>query len=286
MLRFVLAALVLALAGCQPVPHPFADNAQLPGSPALRPPDSAGILVEEVTGAPAPAATSLAAALAAALRDGDVPASTQGHNRGSFRLATAVATQTLGPAQTAITLDWQLLSAAGKIVGTGTARRDGPSTLWNSGDSGLAAKLAGDAAPAIVRLVAGDAPAASAVEAAVAVGSIAGAPGDGGTALARAIALTLGRAGVDVAAGTAKGRFTLSCRVEIRPQPDGKQRVIVRWTLSSATGAKVGEVTQDNTLPAGALDGSWGDIAFAVASAAAPGIAQLVEHASVASVGG
>lgn len=285
MRRFVLAVLFLA-AACQPIPHPFEDIAHRPGSPALRPPDSAGIVVQPVTGAPAPAATSLADALAAALRDGDVPASTHGHNRGSFRLDTAATTQTLGPAQTAITIDWQLLNADGKVVGTGEARREGASALWQQGDDKLAAALAGDAAPAIVRLVSGDAPAAVTVEAAVAVGSVAGAPGDGGTALARAIALTLGRAGVDVAAGAAKARFTLSCQVEVRPAPDGKQHVTVRWALSSAKGVRIGEVAQENTIPAGSLDGAWGDIAYAVASAAAPGIAQLVERATVASAGG
>src|SRR6185437_6118612 len=114
MRRLVLAVFFVA-AGFQPLPHPFADTGSIEASPALRPPDSAGILVLPVAGAP-----SVAPALARALREAEVPAL-------------------------------------------------------------------------------------------VAVRGVSGAPGDGGTALARAIAVALARAGVEVGEGGAKARFALSC---------------------------------------------------------------------------
>ena len=43
-----LPLLLLTLAACQPVPRPFAEDAALPSSPALSPPDSAGIVVAEI----------------------------------------------------------------------------------------------------------------------------------------------------------------------------------------------------------------------------------------------
>lgn len=186
-----------------------------------------------------------------------------------------------------MTLDWQLRNAADRIVGRGTARSDGTDTAWEHGKDGLPAALAHDAAPAIARLVAGDAPPPAAnVAATLKVARVSGAPGDGSASLARAIAAALGRAGVDVASGGGRARFTLSCQVETAPVPNGQQRVVVRWVLAAANGATIGQVAQQNTIPAGTLDGAWGDIAYAVAGAAAPGIAQLIERAKIAAVGG
>ena len=44
-------------------------------------------------------------------------------------------------------------------------------------------------------------------------------------------------------------------------------------------------IDQQNAVPAGSLDGTWGDIAFAVAGAAAPGVAALIERAKSAGTG-
>lgn len=283
--RWGVAAALLA-AACQPLPHPFANSAGLPGTPAPIPSDSLGIVVEPVAGVPSAPATALAKALAKALRDGDVPASRHGHNRRSFYLVTNATAAPLGPDRAAITLDWQVRAANGRLVGSGTARQDGSAALWRKGDAAFATALAGAAAPAIVDLVAGNAPLPVAVEPAVTVGRIAGAPGDGAVALERAIAMTLPRAGVDVAHGAEKARFTLSCKIEVRPAPGDQQHIAVHWVLASAKGARIGVVTQEHTLPRGALDNQWGEIAYAVASAAAPGIAQLVQRATLASEGG
>jgi hypothetical protein len=157
--------------------------------------------------------------------------------------------------------------------------------LWQSGNPALADSLARQAAPAITDLVSGEAPLPSNVAAAVRVEHVTGAPGDGRTALTRAIGTALGRAGVDVAKGTGRARFLLDCQVELSGRSGATQHVRVRWVLLGTNGKPVGQVAQENDVPAGALDGAWGDIAYAVASAAAPGIANLIERASSAPAG-
>lgn len=256
---------LLLLAGCQPVPHPFADLGAT-AQPALRPPDSAGVIVDPVQGAPAEAAESLAAAL----RDSDVPASTVGGNRESFHLDARADTAPAAAGHGAVTLAWVLRGPTGKTVGRGTAQEEQDAEVWGS--------LAREAAPRITALISGDAPPeADDVPAAVKVGDVAGAPGDGGTSLARAIGSALGHAGIEVGEGDAK--FALSCKVDVEPPKDGKQLVTVRWILALPAGRQLGEVSQQNTVPAGSLDGAWGDVAYAVAGAAVPGIAQLIERA-------
>lgn len=276
----VLVLAVLLLAACQPLPHPFADDRD--PTPPLRPPDSAGILVLPVADAP-----TLAPALAQALLDADVPASTEGANRGSYRLESAVAAQTPEPGREAVSLSWALKDAAGAIVGQGTARREGAAESWQAADGPVVGGLAKDAAPQIAELVSGDAPLPTGdVPALVAVRGVAGAPGDGGTALARAIGVALARTGVEVGGGDAKARFALLCSVAVAPPQDGKQLVTVRWALALPEGRELGRVNQQNAVPAGSLDGPWGDLAYAIAGAAAPGIAELIERAKTATPGG
>ena len=43
-------------------------------------------------------------------------------------------------------------------------------------------------------------------------------------------------------------------------------------------GRELGQVSQQNAVPAGSLDGQWDDLADQVAGAAAPGIAELIER--------
>ncbi len=168
------------------------------------------------------------------------PPARNAQNRGSYRLVAATAAAASGAGRVAVTLDWQLRNAADRIVGRGTARSDGTDTAWEHGKDGLPAALAHDAAPAIARLVAGDAPPPAAnVAATLKVARVSGAPGDGSASLARAIAAALGRAGVDVASGGGRARFTLSCQVETAPVPNGQA------ARRGALGARRGERRHD-----------------------------------------
>jgi hypothetical protein len=267
---------LLLLAACQPLPHPFAADVPPPRSAVLSPRDGAGILVLPLAGAP----PAVAEALAAALREAEVPASTQGGgNKGSYRLFVLAEPPADGGAR--LLLEWELRAAAGNVLGTGNgAAKDAIKDSRDANDPGLR-RLAADAVPAIAKLVQGDVPGAAEVsEPLLGLRPVAGAPGDGGPALVRAMDFALRRAHVALAekAGD-KETLVLSGRVELSAPDAGRQQVKVRWVLSRADGGEVGQINQENAVPAGSLDGPWGDIAFAVANAAAPGVAALVEKA-------
>jgi hypothetical protein len=287
MRHIILLLLAGILASCQPVPHPFEDVDRLPSTPALRPPDSAGIIVLPIVGAPAAASQSLAAAMAEGLRDRDIPASTAVANRGSYRLTGSAAVAPAASGRTLVTIDWTLTTADGTALGHASTRSEAAAQQWQAGDRTLAGALAEAAVASIAKLVEGDAPMPGDVAPVLAVRGVTGAPGDGGEALLRAIDDALRRANIDVAPGReAKSIFTLAGRVEMSPPEGGKQQVRVRWILAAADGRELGQVSQENAVPAGSLDGAWGDIAYAVATAAAPGIADLLAHAKLAEAGG
>jgi hypothetical protein len=120
----------------------------------------------------------------------------------------------------------------------------------------------------------------------VAVRPVAGAPGDGDRSLTRAMGYVLGRAGIAIAEKSdGNATFLLNCTVAMSPAQSGKQQIQIIWILSRPNGSEIGKINQENDVPAGSLDGSWGDIAFAVAEAAAPGVSALITRAKAAEVG-
>lgn len=283
-MRRLLSLLLLQLVACQPVPHPFAEDVPPPRSPALSPRDSAGIVVAAITGAP----EHVAEVLAAALRDAEIPASTAGTgNRGSFRLMASARAAPAAGDRASIALDWELRAADGKVLGHGSAAVEAPAEAWRRGDEAVAHAIAEKAALAIARLVQDDPPRAAAIaEPLLAVRAVVGAPGDGGPALTRAMDYALRRVHVALAekAGD-KESFVLTGKVALSPAEAGRQQVTVSWALLRPDGGEIGRVDQQNAVPAGSLDGPWGDIAFAVASAAAPGVAALIEKAKAVADG-
>ena len=90
-------------------------------------------------------------AMAGALQDADVPASTEAYNRGSYRLTSSVTT---APTVTGIVIsvDWQLTGADGSKLGGAASRTEtDDAALSKSGDL-VAKALAAPAVPAILKL--------------------------------------------------------------------------------------------------------------------------------------
>ena len=269
-------ALLLALAACQPLPHPLADDAPAPDAPIMTLKDSAGIVVQPVKNGPPP----LAEAMADALRNSDVPASTQVANRGSYVLTGSAEERPLAGDRAWVALHWELRGPDGSAAGTYDQATESSITRWRAGDETLLKELVAAAAPAIAEMLQEEGAAGVDVEQRVAVSPVAGAPGDGTRSLARAMQLALRQASVSVAEGDApQGKhFTVAGKVTMAPAAEGKQKVTVSWTLLGPDGDQIGQVNQENAIAAGSLDGRWGDIAYAVAKSAADGIVALLDH--------
>jgi hypothetical protein len=280
----MLALLLIGLAGCQPLPQPFADDRPPPGAPILTPKDGAGIVVQPITGVAEPLSAEIAAAMADALQSNDVPASTQVRNRASYILLGTAHEQVLPHGRAEIALHWELHGPDGASVGTHEQKLETSLAPWRAGDPGLLASLAKSAAPSVAGLLEEEgATDAGSGEPNVLVRTVSGAPGDGPRALARAMAASLRQANVAVtekepAAETAAKLFVVSGAVTMAAIGDGKEKVTVSWVLFDPSGTQIGQVSQENAVAAGSLNGRWGDTAYFVANAAAGGIVALLEH--------
>ncbi len=268
-------------AACQPVPRPFAPAPDGRRGAALEQSDHGGIVVLAVAGVAEPIAQGMAAGMARALRDRNVPAATGGGNRRSRFLQGWVTTQPASPRRVRIDLVWDLFDADGGLIGSKPVQREVVRHRWEGGDRALLDELAAAAVKAIAALV--QEPAAAGAAAApgppLHVAAVTGAPGDGGIALRRAMTRALGGAGFRLSDAPVAGALVIAGRVAVSAPREGRQTAEITWAVRRTDGTELGTLSQINAVPAGSLDGAWGPTARAVADAAVGGVRDLLDRA-------
>jgi hypothetical protein len=280
--RACLAALAVAgLLGCQPLNHPF-ETTQKDVNPLLQLRDSLGVSVMPVAGVPPEYGQRLSEALAGALRDVEIPAAVGTGNRGSV-----VITGTLDPApaegpQQDIEIAWTITAPSGRLLGHLTQRERitlaADEAATRGPTPGQLAAIAKRSVALVAPLVRDDMP-AEPQPTAILVGTIDGAPGDGAASLKRALEFVLRQSDIPVAGADRADALTLVGTIEMGRPADGLQKVAIRWVMLLPDGREVGDVRQENAVPAGSLDRAWGNTALLVAEAAYDGIVALYEKA-------
>src|SRR5690606_37082318 len=113
------------------------------------------------------------------------------------------------------------------------------------------------------------------------VPSVTGAPGDGSVSLTSALQRELSRNGVALTDNPMGSTYRVEGRVKMGANQNGKQPIQIDWHVKDPQGKQLGTVSQKNEIPAGSLDGEWGKVADAAASAAAQGILKLLPNKGV-----
>ncbi len=282
MKRFLVVAFLLALSACGAVPQPFRDTSKVTtGNLLLDVPTAVGIAVLPVHGLPAPLDMQISRAVAERLQAAEIPAEAVSENRGlGFTLQGEATTQDPNAAEVAVVVTWTLRSRRGGNASdpTRTFRQviSVPRTVWQGGDEMQALRLGSEAGVAISDLINGIAPPALMAAGApapampafpsVSVKPVEGAPGDGREALRLAVLQALTINGVK--RDDVNPDITLTCQIIVTPFEANLQKVEIAWRATTRDGKDLGNVKLDNTIPVGALDGTWGPTAFAIADAA------------------
>ena len=113
---------------------------------------------------------------------------------------------------------------------------------------------------------------------AVAVVPVTGAPGRGNAELTAAMRKVLKEAGWPVLPTPRGDALTIKGQVVTDAGVGGQQPVHLRWSVVTPKGKNLGDVKQNNSVPAGSLDQGWGENAGLAAQAAAGGIFKLIEQ--------
>ena len=118
------------------------------------------------------------------------------------------------------------------------------------------------------------------------ISGIDGAPGTAQDSLPRAITEVLRRQDIAIVTDPeAKADLVLRAAAVVAKPKAGKQNVKIVWYVRRKDGGEIGTVDQENDVPAGLLDGPWGDVAYMVAVSAQDGIVQLVARGAVPPTG-
>lgn len=302
LLRGPLLCLLLALAStallpaCGQLPRPFQPEGKAVDLKALAARQTLYVLPASGIG---PSGGAFAEALASALEAQGLRATTSGDpgNR------VVVMRARLDPAgrQAELALVAEVSEPDGTPLASSASTRQVPAAAWDASPrevltslaNGVAADLAYQLAPAPIEQVA----LPGFPGARVVVLPISGAPGDGADSLPTALRAELEDRDVPLARDPEPQDLLVAGRVEVQPDGPGAERATITWRLleSSAgdatgagdsaatgqgTGREIGRVAQSNRIPAGQLDGRWGQIARQVADYAADGLLDLIEQAA------
>jgi hypothetical protein len=110
---------------------------------------------------------------------------------------------------------------------------------------------------------------------------VTGAPGDGESSLTAAMRRHLESAGITVADSGGDSAYTVRGSVQLGTADSGQQPITIRWLVVDPSGTTMEKaVVQRNKVPAGSLDGSWGQIADMAAGEAARSVAKLIKPTS------
>jgi hypothetical protein len=284
----VAAALPLLAAACQPLPHPFANDVPKPGSPLMTLRDMATVSIAPLEGGPRATAEKLGAAMAAALQKHEIAASSRNAGLDSYRLTGRIQAMPPSGGRAALVALWELRDPSGKLLGTRAERVEAAAGDWQAGNTEAVAHVAAAGADQLSALLEDKAPVETAVggRTRLLIGGVEGAPGDGGAALDKAIALLLQRQDVAIVTDRhAAADLVLKVDVTVAPPSNGKQHVEIVWHVRKTDGSEIGTVAQENDVPAGLLDGPWGDVAYTIAAAAQNGIMALVARGAPPSAG-
>lgn len=291
-------AAVMLLAGCVDAPRPFQPEVKpLPSQFASEREWRTVIPVTPVAGLPAPLDRELAEAMAAALQQKSLPATTAARDQ-DYAIYSVGGRVVAEPAGRAIV--WEVRDSHGELVGRQSQPLPPGDLAFDVARLRLLAGLEGKPAATMVAGIEGDAPIprdgpprgaialASASPApagrSLVVSKIEGAPGArGDLALRQAIEYALRTAKVAVASERKPDSLLLLGNVENTPLASGSRHVKVTWTLERPNGQTIGQVSQENDVAPHLLEIAWGEIASAVARNAAGGIAELVAQAGPAS---
>jgi len=279
--------LPLLLGACADLPQPFRGR---PGAEARRlavplairlavPPPTEALLTDD-------GAKGLADSMAEALQAQDVPAvATPAPLPLDWRVDITAERQ----GQTVLP-SFRLVDADGKVQ---AASRGNPVPLarWAEPTPELYAEIANQAVPELTRLLLQvEAARKSTDPQSIAAGpprirfiGVKGATGDGNQALAARMREFLGNEGFVVQDAADGAAYGLEGDVVVAPGgTPAQQRVEIQWVVSRRDGEELGRVVQINEVPAGRLRGLWGDIAYAAAEQAAPGVRTVVANALAA----
>lgn len=286
MIRISTLAAVLALSACQPMPQPFAPTR---ANPLLEITDGGGITIQSVIGVRPEIADRIAGEVAAALRELDIPAATEGHNRRSRFLTGEVEERRLPDGRVRVGLRWTLVDRGGQEIASRVTGDTLGRPLEAEPDPLVVRRLARASAAEIAAVMRANpeetasaaaptpSPTPALRSASIFIRPITGAPGDGARNLQFALAQALRAQRLAVVENATAAGYTVAGTIALAAPDAGLQQVELAWSVLGPDGREIGNLKQQNAVPPGTFDRPWGELAGLIAQTVAEGIVELFD---------
>ena len=262
----LLAAALLA-AACQPLPQAMERDK---ASALLALPDSVGVEVGRIGGAPPGLEARLRQDLEEALHRRGLPASREGGNLLSYRVDGLVEPAAAPAGHKPSGLVWELRAWDGRLAARIEQTVEGD-------EAEALPELLEDLADSVARQVRADRPTeGSPVRLKLSIAPISGAGAEATAPLIRALEAALASGGLDVVPPSQPSHLHVFGKAEAGPVLAGLQELRLGWSVVWSDGREVGRVDQANVVPAAWLEGAWTSLAAGAAEGAASGISDLV----------
>jgi len=275
-----LVAVVLStLAACGSVPQPFRGTAKVTrDNPILDVPSATGVALPALDGLDPEMSDRFTAAIASQLEAWEIPAAAVPRIGSLGFLVTGhVPAVSEDPLGTSFDVSWTVKARDGKVVGRFV--RSARITPGPGGETAAATAAAKAIASSLglseepVEAQRTSAPEKSPYPS-ISVKPVEGAPGDGREGLALAVLQALSDAGAR--RNDVNPDVTLFGKMETKPSGLDSQQVTISWRAVTRDQRELGVVKVENTIPTGALAGSWGPTAFAIAAAVQQDLLHLI----------
>jgi hypothetical protein len=275
---YALAAILLAtLAGCQPVPQPFAHTGKATNPIAIPQSDYAGVTILPIPGLSGSRAHSLSVAMADELLAHDIIAGPNSSNQRSRFLQGGLSQKALGGDRLEIKVLWDLTDRNGKILGSHETSRRFSKSAWSKGGRSVITPLVKGPALEIARLIKGESDdEADKSRLSLYVWPLEGAPENAAGPLRQAMENALKKRNYRVADSLDGAKLIIAGTIELGPQSAEPRPIRIVWSVMSPAGKELGKLTQKNSLPRQAMENRWGVLADIIADNAADGLSDVV----------
>ncbi len=277
---WLLATAVLA--GCQPLPRPFALAGGETANPLVTLRDGPGVAVLDLAGAPEATARAVTSAVIEALQERNIPAAHATGNRGSlFTYGEAEAVPS-ADGRLDVEMVWYLVDPRARPLGRHRTASRVPAHAWRTGAPFMIAALAGSAAEGIAALIRAEDPARRdplpGVRS-VFLRAVRTPASLDGAALVRALGEALPGGDLRLVRHRAEADFVLDAALTLGPPIGGQRRLGLVWRLASADGREIGRLDQANDVATTTVASGWPALARLIAAALIPDLRALAAAA-------
>ena len=245
--------------------------------------ENLGVRVDLLEGPAVPMARLLAEEVSDRLTKARVPATVDPTRPSRYVLKGRTEINLLGTTNDDyLYIKWELQDNVGQIIGTHTQGIKATRTQWEFGDPRIIRSVGNGVVKPLLAMLPNAprqkvAPRRSPLTTAMVIKPVTGAPGDGNASLSSAIEAALRAVDIFITKDPRQAAYALQGHVEVGLPVQGKEPIRIIWTVSTAAGALLGRATQENKVPSGSLNATWGHVANLVAAAAVDGIEQVLD---------